>query len=140
MIQINTSEIPSLRDNDRCLGSSASALILMKYGDYQCRKSGKAHQTITKIRELLGDRFCFVFRHFPQPELYPQSLKAAEIAEAAGAQGKFWDMHAVLFENQHALEDSNLIEYAANLELEVPQVLRELNEHLQICDRGECDR
>ncbi|GAB4532050.1 MAG: DsbA family protein [Pleurocapsa sp.] len=128
MIQINTTEIPSLREDDRFIGSSNSALILMKYGDYQCSKSGEVHQAIEKLRQKLGDRFCFVFRHFPQPELHPQSFKAAEIAEAAGAQGKFWEMHGVLFENQQALEDGNLIEYVAQLELDVPRVLRELSD------------
>lgn len=130
MIQINTTEIPPLRNNERFLGSPGNALILMKYGDYQCSKSGEAHQTIAKLQQQLGDRFCFIFRHFPQSELHPQSFKAAEIAEAAGVQGKFWEMHAVLFGNQEALKDSDLIEYAANLELDVPQVLRELSNRI----------
>ena len=77
-----------------------------------------------------GKRFCFVFRHFPQLEVHPQSLKAAEVAEAAGTQGKFWEMHAMLFENQKQLEDGNLVEYAVNLELDIPLFLKELTSHL----------
>ena len=134
MIQINSTEIPPLRENDRILGTPTTALVLMEYGDYQCSESGKAHSTIEKIQQQLGDRFCFVFRHFPRPELHPQSHKAAQTAEAAGAQGKFWEMHSILFENQSALEDGNLIEYAANLKLDVNRVLRELS------DRVHCDR
>ena len=102
----------------------------MKYGDYQCSQSGQAYLTIKKLQQQLDNRFGFVFRHFPQPEIHPQSLKAAEIAEAASAQGRFWSMHSVLFNNQDSLEDSNLIEYAANLELDVARVLRESSEHL----------
>ena len=130
MIQINSTKIPALRENDRTLGTPNTALVLMEYGDYQCSESGKAHLTIKKLQQQLGDRFCFVFRHFPQPKIYPQSLKAAQTAEAAGAQGKFWEMHSMLFENQSALEDSNLVEYAANLELDVTRVLRELSDRL----------
>ena len=129
MIQINPTKIPALRKNDRLKGNSTTALVLMEYGDYQCSQSAKAHTTIGKLQQELGDRFCFVFRHFPQPEIHPQSLKAAETAEAAGSQGKFWEMHSTLFENQSALEDSNLVEYALHLELDVPQILKELSEH-----------
>ncbi|WP_019507304.1 thioredoxin domain-containing protein [Pleurocapsa sp. PCC 7319] len=128
MIQINPAEIPPLRPNDHVLGNSTTAIVLMEYGDYQCSQSGQAYSTVEKLQRQLGDRFCFVFRHFPQPELHPQSVKAAETAEAAGSQGKFWEMHSMLFENQEALEDGNLIEYAVSLELDIPRVLRELSD------------
>lgn len=128
MIQINPTEIPPLRENDRMSRTPNTAIVLMEYGDYQCSESGQAHLTIQKIQQELGDRFCFVFRHFPQPEIHPQSYKAAETAEAAGAQGKFWEMHSMLYTNQEALEDGDLIEYAAILKLDVPRVLKELSE------------
>ena len=128
MIQINPTEIPSLRQNDRILGTPTTAIVLMEYGDYQCCGSRQAHLTIQKLQQQLGDRFCFVFRHFPQPEIHPQSHKAAQTAEAAGAQGKFWEMHSTLFENQSALEDGDLVEYAANLKLNIPRLLKELSE------------
>ena len=130
MIQINSAKIPALRENDRISGNPSTTVVLMEYGDYQCSQSGQAHQTIERLNRQLGDRFCFVFRHFPQVELHPQSLKAAETVEAAGAQGKFWEMHSMLFENQQQLEDSNLIEYAASLKLDVPRVLSELSDRL----------
>jgi len=130
MIQINPTEIPPLRENDHTLGIKTTALVLMEYGDYQCSQSGQAHSTVEKLQQQLGDRFCFVFRHFPSSEINSQSLKAAETAEAASGQGKFWEMHSLLFENQHALEDGDLIEYADRLKLDVPRILRELNEHL----------
>jgi protein-disulfide isomerase len=130
MIQINPTEIPPLRENDHILGISTTGLVLMEYGDYQCLQSGKAQVTIEKLRQQLGDRFCFVFRHFPQLEINPQSLKAAETAEAAGRQGKFWEMHSLLFENQQSLEDGDLIEYADKLKLDIQQILRELSYRL----------
>ena len=128
MIQINPTKIPPLRPNDRILGTSTTAIVLMEYGDYQCSGSRQAHSTIQKLQQQLGDRFCFVFRHFPQVEIHPQSCKAAQTAEAAGAQGKFWEMHSMLFTNQKALEDANLIEYAVSLDLDVPRLLRELSD------------
>ena len=130
MIQINPTKIPPLRQDDRIQGNATTAIVLMEYGDYQCSQSGQAHLTIQKLQQKLGDRFCFVFRHFPQTDIHPQSCKAAETAEAAGKQGKFWEMHSMLFDNQHALEDSNLIEYAVRLELDIPLVLKELSEHV----------
>ena len=130
MIQINSTEIPTLRENDHVSGTPTTTLVLMKYGDYQCSQSRQAHRTIEKLQQHLGDCFCFVFRHFPQPKTHPQSFKAAELSEAAGAQGKFWEMHSMLFNNQDRLEDGNLIEYAANLELDVSLVLQELSEHI----------
>ena len=130
MIQINSTEVPTLRENDHTAGTLTATLVLMEYGDYQCSRSGQAHHTIKKLQQHLGDRFCFVFRHFPQPEIHPQSFKAAEVSEAAGAQGKFWEMHSMLFSNQKQLEDGSLIEYAANLKLDIPLVLQELSEHI----------
>lgn len=130
MIQINPTEIPPLRKNDRILGQSTTAIILLEYGDYQCSQSGQAHLTIQKLQRELGDRFCFVFRHFPQPEIHSQSCKAAETAEAAGKQGKFWEMHSMLFNHQQALEDSDLIAYADRLQLDIPLILKELSDHL----------
>ena len=68
----------------------------------------------------------FCLPPFPQPQIYPQARKAAETAEAAAAQGKFWEMHNTLFENQDALENGDLVEYAARLGLDIPRFLREL--------------
>ena len=130
MIQINPTEIPPLRPNERIQGNSSTAIVLMEYGDYQCYQSGQAHSTIRKLQQELDDRFCFIFRHFPQIEINPQSCKAAETAEAAGTQGKFWEMHSILFENQQALEDSDLISYADRLKLDIPLILKELSEHI----------
>jgi protein-disulfide isomerase len=122
--------VPPLSDRDHIQGSLTAALILMEYGDFQCPRSQQAYFTIKEVLQQLDHQFCFVFRHFPQPQRHPQSQRAAESAEAAAAQNKFWEMHDLLFENQHAIDDGDLVQYAAQLGLDIPQFLRDLAEHL----------
>jgi protein-disulfide isomerase len=119
--------IPPLNDCDHIQGSPCASLILMEYGDYQCFQSGQACRLIKVIQQQLGEQFCFVFRHFPQQ---PRSLRAAEGAEAAAAQHKFWEMHDLLFEHQQCLEDADLVQYADRLQLDIPQFLREMAGHV----------
>ncbi|MBD2057513.1 DsbA family protein [Oculatella sp. FACHB-28] len=130
--------IPPLSDRDHMRGLPNAKFVLMKYGDYQCPQSGRSHQLIKTIQQQLGEQFCFVFRHFPQPHRHPQSYRAAESAEASANQGKFWEMHDLLFENQQALDDSDIVTYAAQLHLDIPQFLRELSEHVH-AERVEAD-
>lgn len=130
--------IPPLHERDHIQGSLSATIVLMKYGDYQCPQSGQTHSSIKAIQQQMGERLCFVFRHFPQPEIHPQSQRAAESAEAAHTQGKFWEMHDLMFENQQHLSDADLVSYANQLGLDIPQFLRELTEHLH-CDRVEAD-
>lgn len=120
--------MPPISDRDHTHGSLSASIILMEYGDYQCPQSAQAHRTITVMRQQLGEQLCFIFRHFPQPQ-HSQAQRAAETAEAAAAQGKFWEMHELLFEQQ-MLEDAELVQYAAQLELDVPRFLRELAAHV----------
>ena len=121
--------MPTLRDVDHVRGPRSATVMMMTYGNYQCPLSGRAYETIEKLRCALGDQLCFVFRHFPIVSLYPQSQKAAATAEAAGNQGKFWEMHDKLFDNQQALDDASLMEYADELGLDVFQVIQELIQH-----------
>jgi protein-disulfide isomerase len=122
--------IPPLSDRDHVQGSINAPIILMNYGDYQCPQSGQAHIAIKTMQQRLGDQFCLIFRHFPQPNVHPQSRRTAESAEAANAQGKFWQMHDLLFEHQQNLSDADLVKYANQIGLDIPQFLRELAEHL----------
>lgn len=101
----------------------------MEYGDYQCAQSRQIYDLIQTLRQQFADQFCFVFRHFPQQ---PRSLRAAESAEAAAAQNKFWEMHALLFEHAQQLEDSDLVSYANRLSLDIPQFLREMAAHVHV--------
>ncbi len=115
---------------DHVQGLLDAAVVLVEYCDYHCLDSGQAYSIVKKIQQSLGDQLCFVFRHFPLTQLYPQAQKAAEAAESAGAQGKFWEMHNTLFEHQHALDDADLVEYAIALNLDIPQFLREMSQHV----------
>lgn len=122
----------SLSISDRIRGSIDAPIKLLEYGDYQCSDCGQLHRTLQGIEQQLGESFCFAFRHFPQTQIHPQAQKAAEAAESAAAQGKFWQMHDTLFEYQHALDDSHLVEYANNLGLDISQFLRDLSEHIYV--------
>ena len=81
---------------------------------------------ILRVRRSMGDSLRFVFRHFPLAEAHPHAQHAAEAAEAAGAQGRFWEMHDALFHNQEALEDADLLAYAAEIGIDPQQVASEL--------------
>lgn len=82
----------------------------MKYGDYECPYCGRAHFIVKELQQLTGDLMRFVYRHFPLTSVHPHAEQAAEAAEAAGPQGKFWEMHNHLFEHQQALDRKHLIE------------------------------
>jgi protein-disulfide isomerase len=85
---------------------------------------------IKAIQQQLGNRLGFVFRHFPQVSIHPQAQKAAEAAEAAAAQGQFWQMHDTLFEHQQALDNGYLVEYANDLGLDITQFLQAMWGHV----------
>ncbi|WP_036479417.1 DsbA family protein [Myxosarcina sp. GI1] len=122
----------SLSNSDRVRGNMDASIKLLEYGDYQCSQCGQLHRTLQGMVRQISESFCFAFRHFPQTQIHPQSQRAAEAAESAAAQGKFWQMHDTLFEHQQALDDSHLVEYANNLGLDIPQFLKALSEHVYI--------
>lgn len=103
---------------DHIQGPVDAPIKLLEYGDYQCPYCGDAHQVVKAIQERLGDRLCFAFRNFPLVNAHPHAEHAAETAEAAGTRGKFWEMHDMLFENQTALDDESLAQYAEDLGLD----------------------
>ncbi len=117
---------PPLGEDDHIQGSTHASIALTEYCDYQCPKCGKAHLIIQELQHQLGEQLCFVFRHFPSAQ-HPQAQRAAEAAEAAHAQGKFWLMHDTLFAHQQALEDADLVEYAVEINLDIPRFLRALS-------------
>jgi protein-disulfide isomerase len=84
---------------------------------------------IEELLDELGDQIRFVFRNFPLTTMHPHAELAAEAAEAAGAQRKFWGMHDTLFENQDALEPEDLVQYASDLDLDVERFTRDLVKH-----------
>jgi protein-disulfide isomerase len=128
---------PPLGKDDHIQGSIDAPIALMEYCDYQCPQCGQTHLIIQALQRQLGERLCFVFRHFPSAQ-YPQAQRAAEAAEAADAQGKFWPMHNTLFAHQQALEDADLVEYASEINLDMPRFLRALSTRAYI-DRVQID-
>ena len=113
-------------ERDHIYGSANGSIKLLEYGDYQCPFCGAAHPIVKEIQRRLGDDLLFAFRHFPLTNIHPHAEHASEAAEAAGAQGNFWGMHDLLFENQGALQDENLVEYAAELGLDQTRLNREV--------------
>lgn len=103
---------------DHVRGDPAGRVIL-EYGDYECPYSRMAYREIQRVEARLGGQVRFAFRHFPLTEIHPHALAASAAAEAAHLQGRFWEMHDLLFHRQKALEDDDLRGYAGELGLEI---------------------
>ena len=97
---------------DHVRGRADAPVTLVEYGDFQCPYCGEAYPVVRALQERFGDQLRFVFRHMPLPDLHPRAPFAAEAAEAASAQGRFWEMHDRLFEHRLELDDSDLREHA----------------------------
>jgi protein-disulfide isomerase len=117
-------------DRDHIEGSADAAATLLEYGDYECPYCGAAYPIIKEVQARMGERLRFVFRNFPISTSHPHAEQAAEAAEAAAAQGTFWPMHDLLYENQKHLRDEDLLAYAERLELDLERFERELAEHV----------
>jgi protein-disulfide isomerase len=113
-------------EHDHIAGSVDAPVILIEYGDFECPHCGRAYPILQSARRQLGDKLALVYRHFPLAEAHPHAVEAAEAAEAAAAQGKFWEMHAMLFEHQDALEEQDLLAYADALVLDIRRFATEL--------------
>jgi protein-disulfide isomerase len=111
---------------DHIQGPVTAPFKLVEYGDYECPYCGEAYWSLNAVQERLGDELCFAFRNFPLMEVHPHAEHAAEAAEAAGAQDRFWEMHDLLYENQDALEDDDLVQYATSIGLDMPRFIQEL--------------
>ena len=125
--------LPVSEDRDHVQGPADAAVTLLEYGDYECPYCGAAYPIIKEVQARLGESLRFVFRNFPISTSHPHAEQAAEAAEAAAAQGKFWEMHDLLYENQARLRDDDLHGYAEQLELDAERFDRELadNVHAQ---------
>ena len=116
-------------DRDHAQGPATAQVTLVEYGDYQCPYCLQAYPIMLDIQEHLRDRLRLVFRNFPLTTIHPEAQIAAEAAESAGAQGKFWPMHDYLFEHQSRLDHDSLLGYAADIGLDVPRFKRDLDTH-----------
>lgn len=117
---------PPVSASDHTAGSNDAPVTLVEYGDYECPHCERAYPIVKAVQRELGGLIRFVFRNFPLGESHPHARKAAQAAEASAAQGKFWEMHDMLFEHQQALKDSDLVGYAKLLELDTERFAREL--------------
>ena len=104
-------------------------MVLVEYGDFECPYCGAAYVVLKKLEKDLPDTLAVVFRDFPLVSVHPHAQLAAEAAEAAGAQGRFWKMHDVLFEHQDALAPADLVRYATALHLDVKRFAGDLSAH-----------
>jgi protein-disulfide isomerase len=112
--------------NEHALGPPDAPITLLEYGDYECPDCLNAMPIVNELRQRLGDKLRFVFRHFPNSSIHPRASVAAMAAEAAGEQGKFWEMHDALFRHQKDLFDLDLPHLALSLGLEIYRFEREI--------------
>jgi protein-disulfide isomerase len=120
--------VPVSEDRDHIRGPRTAPVTLVEYGDYECPYCGQAYYVVKELERRAGSLMRFVFRNFPLTTIHPHAERAAQAAEAAGAQGKFWQMHDCLYENQHALEDEDLLKYGALVGLDIQRFVREMQE------------
>ena len=113
---------------DHSVGPADAPVTLVEYGDYECPYCGRAFPIVHEVRRRLGDQLRFVFRNFPLTQIHEHAEHAAEVAEAATVQGKFWEMHDWLYTHQRTLDDDALLEGAREIGLDVGRVQRELAE------------
>lgn len=123
---MNTLTVP-VNAGDHTQGSKDAPLTLVQYGDYECPHCGEAYPIVKRLQKKMGGELRFVFRNFPLTESHPHAIAAAQAAEAAALQGQFWEMHDMLYENQHTLEDRNLIAFARKLKLDVERFTRDFS-------------
>ena len=108
----------TISKRDHACGPAHAPILIVHYGDYECRDSAEAFRMIRDAQHEPGADVRYVFRHFPLRAEHPRAQRAAEAAEAAAAQGRFWEMHELLFEHQQALTDRHLRNYGAMLGLD----------------------
>ena len=117
---------PPVSAQDHTAGPDDAPVTLVEYGDFECPYCGMAHPIVQAAQRELGSQLRFVFRHFPLAEAHPHARLAAQAAEAAAAQGRFWEMHDMLFEHQDALDVEDLVGYAKSLGLDTAQFARDI--------------
>ena len=115
--------------SDHWLGPENAPVTLLEYGDYQCPYCADMHPMIKSIARSMGAQLRFVFRHMPLSDVHPFAQYAAEAAESAGVQGKFWGMHDAIYEHQPDLGNDLLHQLAIALALDVPRFDADLAAH-----------
>jgi protein-disulfide isomerase len=118
--------VPVTPEHDHIAGRPDAPLTMVEYGDYECPFCAMAYPVTEEIIDRLGDDLLFAYRHFPLSTIHPHAPLAAEAAEAAGSQGRFWEMHGQLYADQQRLEPADLVARAEMLQLDVARFVDEL--------------
>jgi protein-disulfide isomerase len=127
-----TLAMPVLPQRDHIRGTASAAVTLVEYGDYECPYCRAAHGVVDAIQARLQSQLAFVFRHFPLTTVHPHAQAAAEAAEAAASQRKFWQMHDTLFTTEVPFTQSLFIAAAAALGLDMGSFHSELIRHVHV--------
>ena len=117
---------------DHVLGPMHAPVAIVEYGDLECPNCKQAVTTVKLLQTRFENQVCFAFRHFPLENVHSHAELAAEAAECAGGQGRFWDMHDLLFENQGHLRLEHLLGYAKRLQLDLARFNAELTDHFYL--------
>jgi len=120
---------PPVGERDHIIGPEDALVTLVEYGDYECPYCGAAQLILKEVQEVMSNSLRFVFRHFPLTQIHPHAEVAAEAAESAGAQDRFWEMHDLLYANQQLLDPAHLVGFAEELSLDTVRFVRELRDH-----------
>jgi protein-disulfide isomerase len=133
-----TQLILPVNNNDHIAGNSDAVIELVEYGDYECPYCGMAYPLVKVIQEKLGDDLKFIFRNFPLKKIHPHAFSASVATEAAARQGKFWEMHDLVFENQKSLDAETLFSLAASIGLDLGQFKEDIQQQ-ELADKVERD-
>lgn len=123
---------PPVQSYDHVIGAAHAPVTVVEFGDFECPNCKQAAPAVQLLLEKFAERVRFVFRHFPLVEVHPHALLAAQAAEAASAQGKFWEMHDLLFENQAHLKPQQLHGYAERLGLDMARYTAEMDDEIYL--------
>lgn len=121
--------VPVDERRDHTRGAAHAPITIVEYGDYQCSFCGQAFWILNEIESRYRSDLLYVYRHFPLTEIHPLSMGACEAVEAAGAQGKFWEMHDQLYQNQPELDPELLVDLAADLDLDLDAFVEDMTQH-----------
>jgi protein-disulfide isomerase len=125
-VDISVTLLDPVHEWDHATGPEQAPFTLVEYGDYECPDCGRLFGVLRDLQGQLSGRLRLVYRHYPLSGIHKHAQMAAEAAEAAAAQGRFWEMHDLLFQNQRALDRRDLVRYAEQLGLDVDRFRREL--------------
>jgi protein-disulfide isomerase len=118
--------------NDHVLGNPHAPVTVVEYGDFECPTCKQAAPAVKLLLERFENRIRFAYRHFPQESFHPHATQAAEAAECAGAQGRFWQMHDLLFANQAHLDRKHLFDYAGKLDIDHARFTAEMDDEVYL--------